>query len=250
MSPSPASRRILVWDLPTRIFHWALAGSFVVAFVTADSERWRDVHVLAGYTMLALVAFRVLWGIVGSRYARFASFPPAPRRAIAYLRDLIAGRAPSVTGHNPAGAIAIYALLATALLAGITGLAVFNDIGGHALEEVHEVAANAMLALVGLHLLGVLVGSLAHGENLAKSMLTGYKTGAAGDAIRGRRVTAAAVLVAAIVALWTGVLPAPGLEAEAMAARHEAVPADAEHESDRNRSHERSIRPPDAHPRS
>ncbi len=84
------SRRatVLVWDLPLRVFHWLLAGSFVGAFLTAESERWRDVHVVLGYTALAMVAFRVLWGVFGTRYARFGALPLAPRRALAYLRSL------------------------------------------------------------------------------------------------------------------------------------------------------------------
>jgi cytochrome b len=235
--------RILVWDLPTRAFHWLLASLFAVAFLTAESERWRDVHAIAGYTMLALVAFRVLWGVVGTRHARFASFGFAPRRAGVYLLELVRGRAPHHAGHNPAGAIAIYALLAATIVVALTGLAAINDVGGHALEEFHEGAANLMLALVGVHVVGVIVGSLAHRENLATAMVTGYKAGEPRDAIRRSHALVAIALVALVVALWTGALPMPGLD-PAQAADVRATPQ-MEHHSERP-TVERT--PTDAHP--
>ena len=115
--------RILVWDAPTRVFHWALALSFVGAFVTADSERLRDVHVVLGYTVFGLIAFRLIWGVVGTRYARFTSFAFGPRAVVAYLKSLLTLRPQHFLGHNPAGSIAIYALLALGLLTGLTGYA-------------------------------------------------------------------------------------------------------------------------------
>lgn len=208
---APASR-ILVWDLPLRIFHWLLAASFAGAFLTAESERWRDVHVMLGYTMLALVAFRVVWGFIGTRHARFSGFAYGPSRVLAYLRSL-ATRAPAhYTGHNPAGSWAIYALLACTLAAGATGLAVYNDAGGKWLEHLHEFVANTMLAIVTVHVMGVIGGSLLHRENLVRSMITGYKAGPAADAIGTPRRIVAALLLAAVVGIWTGVVPTPGLE--------------------------------------
>ena len=82
-----ASTRILVWDVPTRLFHWLLVLSFVVAYLTSESERWQLWHVTAGYTFGALLVFRLLWGFVGSRYARFSQFVRGPRQVLAYLRS-------------------------------------------------------------------------------------------------------------------------------------------------------------------
>ena len=103
--------RILVWDLPLRVFHWLLALSFAGAFLTAEAERFRDVHVVLGYTFLGLLAFRLVWGVAGSRYARFRSFLYGPRAVITYLQSLVARRPIHYVGHNPAGSWAIYAIL-------------------------------------------------------------------------------------------------------------------------------------------
>jgi cytochrome b len=207
----PAAAQVLVWDLPVRLFHWMLAASFAGAWLTADSERWRDLHIALGYTAGVLVVLRIGWGLVGTRYARFASFVRGPRRVLAYLRSLASGRPEHAVGHNPAGGWAILALLAATLAIVATGLAVEADAGPKALEDVHEALAGAMLALVGLHVVGVLVGSLAHRENLVRAMITGRKNGSPADAIRRPRRLAAAALVALVVALWTGAVPAPGL---------------------------------------
>lgn len=203
--------RILVWDLPTRLFHWLLATAFLGAWLTAESERWRDLHALLGYTMLVLVAFRLVWGFVGTRYARFASFVYGPRDVLAYLRGLTNLRAAHCTGHNPVGSWAIYGLLGLVLLVGATGIATFNDAGGHWVEDLHEGTANAMLALVFVHIAGVLAGSVLHRENLVGAMLTGYKAGRADDGIGRPRRIVAMLLLALIAAVWTGVLPLPGM---------------------------------------
>jgi cytochrome b len=211
MNQAAAESSILVWDLPLRLFHWLLAAAFAGAFLTAESEHWRDVHVMLGYTTLALIAFRVAWGFVGTRHARFTSFAFGPSRVVSYLRSL-ATRAPHhYTGHNPAGSWAIYALLAGVFAAGATGLAVYNDLGGRSLEHLHEFVANAVLAVVAVHIVGVIVGSLLHRENLVGSMITGHKTGPARDGIGTSRRVVAALLLTLVVGLWTGVVPTPGL---------------------------------------
>lgn len=194
--------RILVWDLPTRAFHWLLAASFAGAFLTAESERLRDVHVMLGYTMLGLVAFRLVWGVVGTRYARFSSFAYGPRAVGSYVKSLFTRMPQRYLGHNPAGSWAIYALLALSSLAGASGYATYNDIGGRAMEEVHEVLANGLLGVVMVHLAGVLASSLLHGENLVLSMITGCKSGAPDGAIGHRHRIVGAVLVGTVAALW------------------------------------------------
>lgn len=105
--PRDESGRTLVWDAPVRVFHWLLAISFAVAYLSAESERWGLVHVTAGYTMAGLVAFRVVWGLVGTRHARFTDFVRGPRAVLGYLRSLVTGRPQHHAGHNPAGALAI-----------------------------------------------------------------------------------------------------------------------------------------------
>jgi cytochrome b len=194
--------KVLVWDFPTRAFHWMLALSFAGAFLTAESERYRDVHVTLGYTVLGLVGFRLLWGLIGTRYARFWSFAFSPRRVLTYVNSLFTRSPQHYTGHNPAGSWGIYALLALSLLAGASGYATYNEIGGRAIEDVHEALANALLAVVLVHLAGVLVSSLLHRENLVRAMLTGYKTAAPGAGIRYRHRLIGATLVAAVVFFW------------------------------------------------
>jgi len=195
-------RNVLVWDLPTRVFHWLLALSFAGAFLTAESERYRDVHVMLGYTMLGLVAFLLVWGLVGTRYARFWSFAFGPRSVLIYLKSLFTRSPQHYLGHNPAGSWAIYALLVLSLLAGASGYATYNDIGGHWMENLHEALANTLLGVVFVHIAGVLVSSLLHRENLVRSMLNGYKSAKSGDGIRYRHRLIGAALVAAVAAFW------------------------------------------------
>lgn len=170
-----ARMRVFVWDVPVRLFHWLLAASFTGAFLTAESERYRDIHVALGYTVLGLVAFRLLWAFVGTRYARLSSFAFGPRAVVDYLRSIVTFRPQHYVGHNPAGSWVIYALVVLALVTGAAGYATYNDIGGHWVEDFHEGAANVMLTLVFVHIAGVVVSSLVHRENLVKAMLTGYK---------------------------------------------------------------------------
>ncbi len=194
--------RILVWDVPTRAFHWLLALSFTGAFLTAESERYRDVHVLLGYTVLGLLAFRFLWGFVGTRHARFASFAYGPRSVLTYVKSLLARSPQHYPGHNPAGSWAIHGLLALGILAAASGYATYSDMGGHWLEDAHETLANAMLGLVLVHVAGVLVSSILHRENLVRSMLDGLKSGSEAEGIGRRHRLVGAALVAAVAAFW------------------------------------------------
>ena len=195
--------KILVWDLPTRLFHWLLAASFIGAFLTAESEYWRDIHVALGYTVVGLIGFRLIWGAVGSRYARFSSFAFGPSKLLAYLKSLLSGSPRHYVGHNPAGSWVIYGLLVLGLLAGASGYATYNELGGEWLEELHEGAANTMLALVGVHVAGVLVSSLLHHENLVRAMIDGYKRGEPGQGIRRVGWLVGIGLILGVVALWS-----------------------------------------------
>jgi cytochrome b len=157
---------------------------------------------MLGYTMLGLVAFRLVWGLIGTRYARFRSFAFGPNSILTYVKSLFARSPQHYPGHNPAGSWAIYALLGLTLLAGASGYAAYNDIGGHGMEEVHEAFANTLLGVVIVHVAGVVVSSVLHRENLVRAMLTGTKTGRPDEGIRTRHRVIGAVLVAAVVGSW------------------------------------------------
>jgi cytochrome b len=163
--------------------------------------------VALGYTVVGLIGFRLLWGVVGSRYARFSSFAFGPSKVLAYLRSLLSTSPQHYVGHNPAGAWAIYGLLALGLLTGASGHAVYNDLGnelgGDWLEELHEGLANTMLGLVGVHVAGVLVSSLLHRENLVRAMIDGYKRGEPGQGIRRHGWLVGLGLILGVGVLWT-----------------------------------------------
>jgi cytochrome b len=214
-----AAAKRLIWDLPTRVFHWALAGSFLGAYLLAEQDELRSLHVMFGYTVAGLIAFRLLWGLIGSTHSRFGDFAYSPMEAIRYLRDLAAGRARDYDGHNPAGSWAIYGLLAVAAATATTGWLHYNEIGGEALEELHEVLANAWLVLVAVHVAGVIVGSLAHRRNLLVTMVTGGRA-AASEVLAGEtsgppvvterertdtrpRWALGAALAASVLGFWT-----------------------------------------------
>lgn len=217
--------RILVWDLPLRLFHWMLAASFAGAFLTAESERVRDLHVALGYTFAGLLAFRLVWGFVGSRHARFRSFAFGPRAVLTYLKSLPTPRPLHYVGHNPAGSWAIFATVALGIATAVSGWAVYADAGGRWAESLHEGAANTLLALVIVHVAGVLVSSFVHRENLAAAMVTGFKTGAPDEDIGRSRWATALGLAAAVAVLWSGVLDVSGIfpqPTDAAASRHDA----------------------------
>lgn len=204
--------KILVWDLPIRLFHWLFAGAFAVAWLTAEADNWFNVHVFAGYLMLGLLGFRLIWGFVGGRYARFGAFLFRPGEGFGYLMQVLAGTARRHLGHNPAGSWAIYLLLSLALLAGLSGLATLGGqegqgplawmpyVAARAFREVHEALACAMLGVVALHLAGVVLESWRHRENLPRTMLTGIKEGLPEAATSSRRIISALALLLAVVA--------------------------------------------------
>jgi cytochrome b len=121
------SEKVFVWDLPTRLFHWSLATSFVVTFVTQESEHWRNIHVMAGYVMAGLIAFRLLWGFIGSQHSRFADFWPTLENLKTYLGSLLTRHPKHYVGHNPAGALAIFALLGLGVAASGSGWSTFQS---------------------------------------------------------------------------------------------------------------------------
>ena len=166
---------VKVWDLLVRVFHWSLVALFIIAYATGDEvER---VHIAAAYAIAGLIVLRLVWGVLGPRHARFSTFIRTPREVFAYLRDTILLKAPRYLGHNPAGGAMILALLAMLTGTCITGYMMTTDAywGAKWLEHVHEVVANLTVALIALHVLGVLIASFEHRENLVKAMITGRK---------------------------------------------------------------------------
>lgn len=177
---------VAVWDPLVRIFHWSLAAFLVIAYLTEDELL--SVHVYAGYAVAGLVAFRLVWGVIGTRHARFTDFVAGPGAVKRYLVRLFTGRAPRYIGHNPAGAAMIIALLIALAATTFTGAVliagdgsgplagtVFASLSGESLEETHEFFANLTLFLVVLHVAGVVMSSLLHRENLVRAMVTGRK---------------------------------------------------------------------------
>ncbi len=184
-----STQRIKVWDPLLRIFHWSLVSLFLFAFITEDD--FLDLHVWAGYIIVGLIIFRLIWGLIGPRHARFSSFVVSPARVVAYMKDVAQFRAKRYLGHNPAGGAMVIALLVSISMTLLFGLLTYgamefsgplaglvsgvSDALADGFEEVHEFFANATLLLVGLHVIGVVVASLQHRENLVQSMVDGYK---------------------------------------------------------------------------
>ncbi|MDZ3835953.1 MAG: cytochrome b/b6 domain-containing protein [Rhodospirillales bacterium] len=166
---------VRVWDPFVRIFHWSLVGLFIVAFATGDESEW--LHLTAGYAIAALILLRIIWGFVGPRHARFSDFVRTPHEVTDYVRNAMRFRAPRFLGHNPAGGVMILALLAMLIGISATGFMMTTGPfwGAEWVEELHEVLVYASLGLIALHVAGVVVSSLEHGENLVKAMITGRK---------------------------------------------------------------------------
>jgi cytochrome b len=204
----PETRQVKVWDPLVRIFHWSLVLAFTVAYLSGEeADDALDLHVWAGYAVLGLILLRIVWGLIGTRHARFSDFVYRPSAVLGYVRDLISHRARRYLGHNPLGGVMTIALLLSLLAATVSGLALYaaeenagplaglvagagrhehatghdgeeGDKGAELLEEVHEFFSQFSLFLVFLHIGGVVVSSLAHKENLPRAMITGRKRAA------------------------------------------------------------------------
>jgi cytochrome b len=197
--------KVKVWDSAVRVFHWSLVIFFTLSYLTGDEES--SLHNNAGYIVLGLVAFRLFWGLVGTRHARFSDFIYGPGTTIDYARSLLAGNPRRYVGHNPLGSWMIVALLVSILITCWSGIEYIGSKGQGPLagdgvevitmaladddkrayaeahheegdkfwEETHEIFANISIVLVIVHILGVVVASRLHRENLIRAMITGYK---------------------------------------------------------------------------
>ncbi|MGD2172228.1 MAG: cytochrome b/b6 domain-containing protein [Gammaproteobacteria bacterium] len=205
----PATRSKLVWDLPVRIFHWSLVILLVAAWFTGEGDRWLDIHVFAGYAILGLILFRVLWGFRGTHYARFRQFSYSLARGREYLLDTLQGKATTYVGHNPAGSWAIYLLLGGVFLTAVSGFFVFGAEEGHGpagplasgllgwlAKNIHNGLAWLLLAVAAVHIGGVVFESFRLGEKLIPGMITGRKQVPAGTpGVPARKGVAVALLL-------------------------------------------------------
>ena len=206
----PVLTRILLWDLPTRVFHWSLVASVTTAIVTGKlGGTWMELHGKAGLLIIGLVAFRLAWGFLGSRYARFLTFLPTPGGIIGYLKGQWQG-----AGHNPLGALSVLGLLTLLAAQVVTGLlgndsnAFFGPLFSLVDEEVsnkatgwHHQLSNLLLILIGLHVAAIAFYVVFKRDNLVKPMVTGWK-----DVPRGNQSAGRARPISLIVSLLVGVL--------------------------------------------
>ncbi len=215
--------RVSVWDLPTRLFHWALVGLVLLSWLTGEDEGAALIHRLSGEAIAGLIVFRVAWGFVGGGHARFSDFLKGPGAVGRHLGDLLRGRAEKTLGHNPLGGISVLLLLVAVSFVVVTGLFSAGDEGpggplagrfGWNLADLHEPAFRILQVLVVVHLLGVAVTSLASRDNLLRAMITGTKP--RGDDAHlppPRRASAFALLVAvalgAAMSAYLMALPLP-----------------------------------------
>ena len=182
--------QIKVWDPVVRFFHWSLVSAFLIAYIT--EEDLLTVHTWAGYLIAGLLVIRIIWGFIGTHYARFSDFIYSPSTIIQFLKNTLSLRAKRYLGHNPAGGAMVILLIISLLLTTTSGILLlgaeeqagpvaywFTRAGGFwgkALEELHEFFANFTLLLVFIHIAGVIVESLIHKENLVSAMLNGFKS--------------------------------------------------------------------------
>jgi len=199
--------RALVWDLPVRLFHWLFAGGFIaaaiIALVLGEDSSLFPFHAIIGLVLVFLVFLRVIWGFVGSRYARFSEFVHSPRSLATYVGSAIFGRARRYVGTNPGSAYAALAMMLIVVGLAITGIMLGK--GNDSVKDLHEWLAYAMLAVVGAHLLGIFMHSVRYRENIASSMVHGFQSGDPTLSISSPRRLAGATLIVLTVA-WIGML--------------------------------------------
>jgi cytochrome b len=186
-SGSPAEIVVAVWDPFLRIFHWSLVLLFVLAYVSGSRPAYYRVHLASGIAILGLVVFRLIWGFIGPRPARFTDFLRGPRAAIAHLRELVGGSHRPVLGHNPLGGWAVIVILLLVLLEVFSGLfastfdydgplaSLIPDAWAATAADVHLLNLNLLLAVLLVHLAGVAITSVLGQENLVASMIHGRK---------------------------------------------------------------------------
>ena len=169
------SGHVKVWDIAVRLFHWSLVILFAIAWVSA--ELWDRLHEISGYMVGGLIIFRLIWGFIGSKYARFSDFIYRPSVVVDYLRNGLLGRSKRYIGHNPAGGYMVIVLLLSISLLTVSGILMVSATftGVKWIGELHEFLSGLILFLIFVHVAGVLFISRENHENLIRSMLTGVK---------------------------------------------------------------------------
>jgi cytochrome b len=175
---------VLVWDFPVRVFHWLLVISFAGAWLTSESEAQQLIHYAFGYSACALILFRIVWGIVGTRHARFTDFIKGPTATWQHIKSLLVGRQYSGVGHNPVGALVMILLMILILLIDLTGYWIVKGVLGEFMSGAHEAISNLALGFVLIHVTAAIIMSFLQKENLVRSMFNGLKQGSPEQAIR------------------------------------------------------------------
>ena len=192
--------KVPIWDAPVRVIHWLAALSFLGAWLTAEADGWRAVHISFGLTLAGLMVVRVLWGFVGTRPARFASFVRGPSAVWAHFRALVQGESTHESGHNPAGGWAVLALIGLSLALTLSGWLVYTQ--GESLEDLHEALAEGLLALVALHVVAVIFTSWLQRANLVRAMVDGRQAAPAQEAIPSAYRGLGLLILVAVLAFW------------------------------------------------
>ena len=201
-------KRVLVWDIPVRVLHWALAaliaGSCCVALAVDEHAPAFQWHMLGGLAAGGVVLLRLAWGVLGTRHARFRGFPLGGREVAAYFKGLLPGTARRYTGHNPGSGLAAIAMFLLVLGLVATGMGGLGEAG----EELHGALAYLLMAVVGAHLAGLIWHTLRHRDGIAWSMVTGRKDGSADQELPGARPVWAMAMLAACIAWVAGLVSA------------------------------------------
>ena len=168
---------IMVWDMPVRVFHWLLVICFAGAWLSSESERWAMIHYAFGYTACLLVLIRLVWGLIGTRYARFSQFLKKPKAVLEHFMAMLRGHPHHDVGHNPAGGLVMFALMLLILIIGLSGYLSVKEFLGSYVSEIHEAISSLVLGLVIVHIVAAVGMSLIERQNLIRSMVTGKKQG-------------------------------------------------------------------------
>lgn len=193
--------QVLIWDLPTRLFHWIFAVGFILAAVFAlvpgEHSQLCPYHSILGLIIAFVVFLRVIWGFLGTRYIRFNSFVFGPRIMFDYLKGALHDGGPRYVGHNPGAAYAIFAMLT--IMIGLTITGIMLGLGNEGAEELHEFLAYTMILIVVVHIMGVLLHTIRHKENIIASMIHGKK-----EAETHAKISSSRPIIAVIFLVLTG----------------------------------------------
>ena len=195
----------LIWDLPTRLFHWTFAGSILAAFALGKFANEHStlfaLHMIFGALAGLMLLWRIFWGFAGSKHSKFKDLIFSPRAIFEYFANVFRGKAQYFAGHNPGGALSVWIMLGLALVSVATGIGM--GFFGEAVEEVHEVVTTLLIFAVAFHITGVIVATIMHNEPYPVAMITGKKTAQSDESISSTRPISAAVFLVIAIAGMT-----------------------------------------------